>query len=142
MKSSSSNFVMRVALLLVLALGSVIAAETPAWARTFSVAFVGQSALRSACNGAGGYFSSNDSGSSYFCVGNGGAIQCTSYKHRICFGMSALTAPPKSVFGIRLAPASVAMGTRIPCDPFLCKIFCGGKPYCTFGTDSMQAIRP
>ncbi|MEO8883143.1 MAG: hypothetical protein ABI377_07005, partial [Devosia sp.] len=31
--------------------------------------------------------------------------------------------------------------TTIPCDPFLCKIFCGGKPYCTFGTTTFQPVQ-
>ena len=139
---SSLNVVIRGAVLLALALTSFIVAESPAWADSRSVAFVTSSALQSACNGVGGYFSSNASGHSYSCVNGGNAVICSDYKHKICAGITPRIAP-KSVLGLPVIPTTAAAkGATIPCDPVFCKIFCGGKPYCTFGTASVQVIHP
>ena len=140
MKSSSRIFVLRSIVLLALALAGFIAAQAPAWAD--QVNWVSNGGLQSACAKAGGYFSSSDSGHSYFCVKGGNAVICSDYKHKICASLSRVAAP-KSAFGLSVIPTTAeAMATGIPCDPVFCKIFCGGRPICTFGGQTLQVIRP
>ena len=135
MKSIFHTLATRAVFLLLLALTALVAAETPAWA----LKYVSHDGLQATCAANGGYFSSSDSGHNYFCVKGGHAVLCDDYKpqHKICVAL-AKGAPPKSILGFPVGPEDAAM-TTIPCDPFLCKIFCGGKPYCTFG-DTVGAI--
>ncbi|MEO8883142.1 MAG: hypothetical protein ABI377_07000 [Devosia sp.] len=134
MKSIFHKLVARVVLFL-LALTALAAAETPAWA----LPYVNHDSLQATCAANGGYFSSSESGHNYFCVKGGHAVLCDDYKpkQKICVAL-AKGAPPKSILGFPVGPEDAAMVT-IPCDPFLCKIFCGGKPYCTFG-DTVGAM--
>jgi hypothetical protein len=133
MKSIFHSLATRVILLLLLALATLIAAETPAWAF-----FISHSNLQARCAAGGGNFSSSASGHSYFCQKGDGAVVCSDYKHKICATMAEGT-PPKSIFGIALGSDDTAMVT-IPCDPIFCKIYCGGRPSCTFGNVFLEAM--
>jgi len=134
MKSISHKPIARVVLLLVLALADFIVAETPASARL--VEYVDQNGLQSRCANAGGYYSA--SGHSYFCVSGGNVVICSDYKKHFCV-IPARSVPPTSVLGFPVGPATNAMVT-IPCDPIFCKIYCGGRPFCTFGDVSFTAM--
>jgi hypothetical protein len=135
MKSIFHSLATRVVLLVLLAVTALIAAEAPTWAMTY----VNHDSLQASCAANGGYFSSSESGHNYFCVKGGHAVLCDDYKpeHKICVALGK-GAPPKSILGFPVGLEDAAMVT-IPCDPFLCKIFCGGKPYCTFG-DTVGAM--
>jgi len=133
MKSILSNLAARVFLLLILTAAALIATDVAASAKT--VKFVSQGGLQAACDKVGGYFSA--SGHSYFCVNGGNAVVCSDYKHKVCAVMAQVD-PPKGS-GVPGAAASAGLVT-IPCDPMFCKIYCGGRPYCTFGALGAQAI--
>lgn len=141
MKSSSRIFVLRSIVLLALALAGFLTAQAPAWAK--QVSWVSNSGMQSDCAKAGGYFSSSDSGHSYFCVKGGTAVICSDYKHKICAVLSRSGDAPKPILGLSVIPTTAeAMVSGIPCDPIFCKIYCGGRPICTFGGETMPVIRP
>jgi len=94
---------------------------------------IGKAGLKSHCDAAGGKY--GEGGGLHYCVGPGGDVSCSNKTNK-CTGYTDLVVQPDAA-GV----------TTIPCDPFLCKIFCGGKPYCTFGTTtfaapSVVAVRP
>jgi len=144
MKSNSRIFVLRRVLLLALALAGLVIAQTPAWAD--QVDWVSNKTMKSHCRDAGGYFSSSASGQSYFCVKGGTAVICSG-KSKICASLSRDATDPKPILGLSVIPTTAeAMAAGIPCDPIFCKIYCRGRPICTFGPDPttlpVEAIRP
>jgi hypothetical protein len=125
-----SKLIVRCAVVMALAVALAAALESPANAFPLRQ-FVTQSELATHCNDAGGKSSSE--GSIYKCSAPSGNYVICDAKTEICHGYVALT----SNGGVHNR-----MAASIPCDPFLCEIFCGGRPKCTFGSLTMPAIRP
>jgi hypothetical protein len=121
------KLIVRYAAILALAAASIAALAAPAAAFPLDQ-FVSASELAAHCHDAGGTPGGTDN--YYWCKApNGNSVECGKTEQK-CFGHVALTSSG--------APKGVV---SIPCDPFLCKIFCGGRPNCTFGGEPV-AIRP
>jgi len=118
--------------ILLLAAASIVVAEGPAMAFPLKQ-YVTQSQLAAHCNAAGGTSGASANGEVYWCTApNGNEVSCTNSKtSHLCSGSTALTSNDGGSNGA---------GTTIPCDPFLCKIFCRGRPNCTFGGELVKAI--